>query len=119
MFKQLRLYQIGDAWPTTAAQLEEALAQEPFTPCTATQQRSTGAAIWHIRHALRFWRSCHQPQPAGRKRNSLTLALPVHCKRPRFDRLAGFIPLQLVIGSLFAHPNLAGKPVSRNGSRAC
>ena len=42
MFKQLKLYQIGAAWPTTAAQLEEALAQEPFTPCTATQQRSTG-----------------------------------------------------------------------------
>ncbi|AVO33037.1 recombination-associated protein RdgC [Ottowia oryzae] len=42
MFKQLKLYQIGAAWPTAAAQLEEALAQEPFTPCTATQQRSTG-----------------------------------------------------------------------------
>jgi recombination associated protein RdgC len=42
MFKQLKLYRIGAEWPATAAQLAEALAQEPFTPCTATQQRSTG-----------------------------------------------------------------------------
>lgn len=36
------LYRLGPGWPTTAAQLEEALASEPFTACGATQQKSSG-----------------------------------------------------------------------------
>ncbi len=36
------LYRLGPGWPTTAAQLEEALASEPFTECGATQQKSSG-----------------------------------------------------------------------------
>lgn len=36
------LYRIGAGWPTSAAQLEEALAQEPFAECSATQQKSSG-----------------------------------------------------------------------------
>ena len=42
MFKQLRLYRLADAWPVSVDQLAEAIATEPFTPCTATQQRATG-----------------------------------------------------------------------------
>ncbi|MBY4595374.1 recombination-associated protein RdgC [Ottowia caeni] len=42
MFKNLMLYRLGADWPTTAAQLEEALANEPFSPCGATQQKSSG-----------------------------------------------------------------------------
>lgn len=36
------LYRLGAGWPTTAAQLEEALANEPFTECGLTQQKSSG-----------------------------------------------------------------------------
>ena len=36
------LYRLGPGWPTTAAQLEEALASEPFAECGATQQKSSG-----------------------------------------------------------------------------
>ena len=36
------LYRLGPGWPSTAAQLEEALAQEPFVECGATQQKSSG-----------------------------------------------------------------------------
>ncbi len=36
------IYRIGPDWPTSAAQLEEALATEPFAECSATQQRATG-----------------------------------------------------------------------------
>ena len=36
------LYRIGAGWPTSAAQLEEALAQEQFAECGATQQKSSG-----------------------------------------------------------------------------
>ena len=36
------LYRVGPEWPTSAAQLEEALAREPFAECGATQQKSTG-----------------------------------------------------------------------------
>lgn len=36
------IYRIGPDWPTSAAQLEEALASEPFAECSATQQRATG-----------------------------------------------------------------------------
>ncbi|MET4578909.1 recombination-associated protein RdgC [Ottowia thiooxydans] len=42
MFKNLMLYRLGPAWPQTAAQLEEALAAEPFVACGATQQKSSG-----------------------------------------------------------------------------
>ena len=42
MFKTLLIYRIGAEWPTTSDQLAEALALEPFTPCSATQERSTG-----------------------------------------------------------------------------
>ena len=36
------IYRLGPDWPASAAQLEEALAREPFAPCSATQQKSTG-----------------------------------------------------------------------------
>ena len=36
------LYRLEPGWPTSALQLEEALATEPFAECSATQQRSTG-----------------------------------------------------------------------------
>ncbi len=36
------LYRLGPEWPTTVAQLEEALANEPFTECGSTQQKSSG-----------------------------------------------------------------------------
>ena len=36
------LYRIGPDWPASASALEAALAAEPFTECTATQQKSTG-----------------------------------------------------------------------------
>lgn len=36
------LYRIGPGWPASASDLEAALATEPFAPCTATQQKSTG-----------------------------------------------------------------------------
>lgn len=42
MFKNLILYRLGATWPASAAQLEQALATEKFTPCTATQQRAIG-----------------------------------------------------------------------------
>lgn len=42
MFKNLMLYRLGAGWPATAQQLEQALAAEPFAPCGATQQKSTG-----------------------------------------------------------------------------
>ena len=42
MFKNLMLYRLGPGWPASAAQLEEALAREPFAECGATQQKSTG-----------------------------------------------------------------------------
>ncbi|WP_293221422.1 recombination-associated protein RdgC [Ottowia sp.] len=42
MFKNLMLYRLAGAWPATAAQLEEALAREPFAECGATQQKSIG-----------------------------------------------------------------------------
>jgi recombination associated protein RdgC len=42
VFKNLMIYRIGPDWPTTAAQLEEALAQEPFAECGATQQKAVG-----------------------------------------------------------------------------
>ena len=42
MFKSLFLYRLGPEWPTSADQLVEALAGEPFAPCAATQQKSTG-----------------------------------------------------------------------------
>ena len=42
VFKNLMLYRIGPDWPASASTLEAALAAEPFTECTATQQKSTG-----------------------------------------------------------------------------
>lgn len=42
MFTQLKLYRIGQVWPASLGQLSEALGQQPFVPCTATQQRSAG-----------------------------------------------------------------------------
>lgn len=36
------LYRLGPGWPASAAQLEEALAREPFAECGATQQKSSG-----------------------------------------------------------------------------
>ena len=36
------LYRLGPEWPASAAQLEEAIAREPFVECSATQQKSTG-----------------------------------------------------------------------------
>ena len=42
MLKNLILYHLGPEWPTSADQLVEALAGEPFAPCAATQQKSTG-----------------------------------------------------------------------------
>ena len=36
------LYRLGPDWPATAEQLEEALANEPFAECGATQQKSSG-----------------------------------------------------------------------------
>ncbi|MDO5289801.1 MAG: recombination-associated protein RdgC [Pseudomonadota bacterium] len=42
MFKNLMLYRLGPGWPATAAELAQALAAEPFAPCSATQQKSTG-----------------------------------------------------------------------------
>ena len=42
VFKNLMLYRLGPEWPASAAQLEEALAREPFAECGATQQKSTG-----------------------------------------------------------------------------
>ncbi|HNL41284.1 MAG TPA: recombination-associated protein RdgC, partial [Ottowia sp.] len=41
MFKNLMLYRLGPGWPASAAQLEKALAREPFAECGATQQKST------------------------------------------------------------------------------
>lgn len=38
------LYRLGPEWPASAAQLEEALAAEPFVECSATQQKATGWA---------------------------------------------------------------------------
>ncbi|MDO5288501.1 MAG: recombination-associated protein RdgC [Pseudomonadota bacterium] len=42
MFKSLMLYRLGPGWPATADELAQALAAEPFAPCSATQQKSTG-----------------------------------------------------------------------------
>lgn len=42
MFKNLMLYRLSPEWPTSAAQWEEAIANEPFAECSATQQKSTG-----------------------------------------------------------------------------
>lgn len=42
MLKNLILYRLGPEWPTSADQLVEALATEPFAPCAATQQKSAG-----------------------------------------------------------------------------
>ena len=42
MLKNLILYRLGPEWPTSADQLVEALAGEPFAPCAATQQKSAG-----------------------------------------------------------------------------
>lgn len=36
------LYRLSPEWPTSAAQWEEAIANEPFAECSATQQKSTG-----------------------------------------------------------------------------
>lgn len=36
------LYRLSPEWPTSAAQWEEAIANEPFAECGATQQKSTG-----------------------------------------------------------------------------
>lgn len=36
------IYRLGPDWPSSAAQLEQALAHEPFAPCSATQQKSSG-----------------------------------------------------------------------------
>ena len=44
MLKNLILYRLGPERPTSADQLVEALAGEPFAPCAATQQKSTGWA---------------------------------------------------------------------------
>jgi len=41
MFKNLSLYKIS-GWPSSAAQLEEALGCQPFSECGATQQKSGG-----------------------------------------------------------------------------
>lgn len=38
----LFLYRVGPEWPQTAGQFAEALADEPFAPCAATQQKSAG-----------------------------------------------------------------------------
>jgi recombination associated protein RdgC len=42
VFKNLMLSRLAGAWPASAAQLEEALAREPFAECGATQQKSSG-----------------------------------------------------------------------------
>ena len=42
MFKNLMLYRLSPEWPASAAQWEEAIANEPFVECSATQQKSTG-----------------------------------------------------------------------------
>ena len=42
LFKNLMLYRVGAAWPASLGELEEALALEPFSPCSATQQKSVG-----------------------------------------------------------------------------
>lgn len=42
MFKNLHLLRIAPGWNADAAQAEERLAREPFTPCGATQPESAG-----------------------------------------------------------------------------
>lgn len=42
MFKNMILYQLGPGWPHSAQELEQSLQNEPFTPCTATQAKSSG-----------------------------------------------------------------------------
>ena len=42
MFTNAMIYRLSTKWPTSAAQLEEAIAREPFVECSATQQKSTG-----------------------------------------------------------------------------
>ena len=42
MLKNLILYRLNPKWPASADQLVEALAGEPFAPCAAAQQKSTG-----------------------------------------------------------------------------
>ncbi|MDO5626436.1 MAG: recombination-associated protein RdgC [Pseudomonadota bacterium] len=42
MFKNLMLYRLGAGWPASAQALEQAIAAEPFVPCTATQQKTSG-----------------------------------------------------------------------------
>ena len=45
MLKNLILYRLGPEWPTSADQLVEALAGEPFAPCAATQQNTDQRAF--------------------------------------------------------------------------
>ena len=42
MFKNLIIYRISEAWQPAWAQLDEALAKQPFTECGATQEKSVG-----------------------------------------------------------------------------
>lgn len=44
MFKNLIIYRIADGWSTSAAEVAEALAKEPFLPCAPTQPLSVGWA---------------------------------------------------------------------------
>jgi len=42
VFKNVMLYRLGPDWSATVEQMEEALAKQPFTPCSATQDKSMG-----------------------------------------------------------------------------
>lgn len=42
MFKNLILYRIDAAWSASLQALEQALARQPFAPCSATQEQSGG-----------------------------------------------------------------------------
>lgn len=42
MFNNLMLFRLEAEWPQSLTDLQDALAQEEFTPCGATQQKSTG-----------------------------------------------------------------------------
>jgi recombination associated protein RdgC len=42
MFRNLRLYTVKEAWPSTEAELSERLAQREFMPCSAYSDRSAG-----------------------------------------------------------------------------
>ncbi|WP_157667729.1 recombination-associated protein RdgC [Comamonas serinivorans] len=86
MFSNLMLFRIEAGWPQSLTELQDALMQEAFSPCSATQQKATGWVPVRGQNHGEFAESVAGQWIA--KFTIETKAVPADALRRRVDELA-------------------------------